>query len=97
MGDDVYRTIAEGKKNVVHVDFDGYWVERLLSCPIQTVKLMRGGTDEYMMFEIEWLGVINTEGHEIHAFDESENMNEEGKSENFVPEQISLHIGNRVK
>ena len=49
------------------------------------------------MFEFEWLGVINTEGHEIHAFDESGNMNEEGKSENFVPEHISIHIGNRVK
>ena len=91
------KALFIGKKNVVYRDFNDHWVERPLSCLIKTVKLMRCGTDEYMTFEIEWLGVINTEGHEIHAFDESGNMNEEGKSENFVPEHISIHIGNRVK
>lgn len=91
-----YNKIKEGKKTVEYRDFTTYWIERLLDHPLKTVKLNLGYTDEHMIFEIDWIGVIDGD-KEIHAFDEKGEMSEEGKSEDFCPDTIAIHLGKRIK
>lgn len=92
-----YNQIKSGVKKVEYRDFTDYWVDRLLTHPLKTVKLNRGYTDEHMIFEIDWIGVISDNDKEIHAFDENGDMNEEGKSDTFDPRYISIHLGKRIK
>ena len=94
-----YDQIKAGQKKVEYRDFTDYWVKRLLSHPLKTVKLNLGYTDEHMIFEIDWIGVISNGGKEIHAFDENGQMTEEGKSDDFDPRggYISIHLGKRLK
>lgn len=94
-----YNQIKAGRKTVEYRDFTDYWVGRLLSHPLNTVKLNLGYTDEHMIFEIDWIGVISKDGKEIHAFDENGQMSEEGKSDDFEPRggYISIHLGKRIK
>lgn len=91
-----YDKIKEGKKTVEYRDFTNYWIDRLLDHPLKTVKLNLGYTDEHMIFEINWIGVLDGD-HEIHAFDENGEMSEEGKSKDFSPDTIAIHLGKRLK
>lgn len=92
-----YNRIKAGTKKTEYRDFTDYWVQRLLSHPLKTVKLNLGYTDEHMIFEIDWIGVIDEEDHEIHAFDKNGEMSEEGRSDDFKPAYISVHLGKRIK
>lgn len=92
-----YNQIKWGRKTVEYRDFTDYWVSRLLTHPLKTVKLNLGYTDEHMIFEINWIGVIDDNSHEIHAYNDKGEMNEEGKNESFVPRFISIHLGKRLK
>lgn len=96
MKEEFYNKIKEGKKTVEYRDFTDYWVSRLLSHPLKTVKLNLGYTDEHMIFEIDWIGVMDGD-NEIHAFNDKGEMSEEGKSDDFNPDTISLHLGKRIK
>lgn len=91
-----YNRIKAGTKKTEYRDFTDYWVKRLLDHPLKTVKLNLGYTDEHMIFEIDWIGVLD-EDREIHAFDEKGGMNEEGMSDDFLPDTISIHLGKRIK
>ncbi len=50
-----------------------------------------------MIFEIDWLGVIDENDHEIHAYNDKGEMNDEGKDDSFEPRYISIHLGKRIK
>ena len=91
-----YNKIKTGKKTVEYRDFTKYWIDRLLDHPLKTVKLNLGYTEEHMIFEIDWIGVLDGD-REIRAFDENGEMSEEGKSEDFVPDTIAIHLGKRLK
>lgn len=91
-----YNQIKAGRKTVEYRDFTDYWVGRLLSHPLKTVKLNLGYTDEHMIFEIDWLGVIDENDHEIHAYNDKGEMNDEGKDDSFEPRYISIHLGKRI-
>ena len=73
-----YDQIKWGRKKTEYRDFTKYWIDRLLDHPLKTVKLNLGYTDEHMIFEIDWIGVLDGE-HEIHAFDKNGEMSEEGR------------------
>ena len=92
-----YNQIKAGRKTVEYRDFTDYWVGRLLSHPLKTVKMNRGYTDEHMIFEIDWIGVIDENDHEIHAYNDKGEMNDEGKDDSFEPRYISIHLGKRIK
>ena len=91
-----YDKIKEGKKTVEYRDFTKYWIERLLDHPLKTVKLNLGYTDEHMIFEIDWIGVLDGD-REIHAFDENGEMSEAGKDDDFNPDTIAIHLGKRIR
>ena len=91
-----FDKIKTGKKTVEYRDFTKYWIDRLLDHPLKTVKLNLGYTDEHMIFEIDWIGVMDGD-REIRAFNEKGEMSEEGKSEDFNPDTISIHLGKRIK
>ena len=89
-------TFKQGKKTVEYRDFTDYWIGRLLDHPLKTARINLGYTDEHMIFEIDWIGCIDGD-REIRAFDEKGEMSEEGKSEDFNPDTISIHLGKRIK
>ena len=91
-----YNWIKSGKKKTEFRDFTEYYATRLLDHPMKTVKLNLGYSKEHMIFEIDWIGVMDGD-REIHAFDENGEMNEEGKSDDFQPDTISIHLGKRLK
>lgn len=94
--EEFYNRIKAGTKKTEYRDFTKYWIERLLTHPLRTIKLNRGYTEDHMIFEIDWIGVIDGE-REIHAFDKDGDMNPEGASEDFQPDTISIHLGKRLK
>ena len=94
--EEFYNRIKGGTKKTEYRDFTEYWVKRLLSHPLKTVKLNLGYTEEHMIFEIDWIGVIDENDHEIHAFNNKGEMNDEGKEESFLPRYISIHLGKRI-
>ena len=94
--EEFYNRIKAGTKKTEYRDFTEYWIQRLLDHPLKTIKLNRGYSEDHMIFEIDWIGVIDGE-REIHAFDENGEMNEEGKGDDFHPDTISINLGKRLK
>ena len=94
--EEFYNKIAEGKKTVEYRDFKDYWIVRLLDHPLKTVRFNLGTTKEYMVFEIEWIGVMDGD-YEIAAFNEKGEMNDAGKVDDFMPDTIAIHLGKRLK
>lgn len=94
-----YNEIAQGRKKVEYRDFTLYWAGRLLDHPLKTVKLNLGYTSTHMIFEIDWIGVIDKNGKEVRAFNEKGEISEEGASEDFNPTggYIAIHLGRRIK
>ena len=91
-----YDRIKNGTKKTEYRDFTVYNRDKILDHPFKTVKFNRGYTNEHMVFEIDWIGVLDGD-REIHAFDKSGNMNPEGADDDFQPDTISIHLGKRIK
>lgn len=90
-----FNQIKDGSKKVEYRYFNDYYCQRLLSHPLKTVIFSNGYGGERITFEIDWIGVLDGD-NEIRAFDDEGNMNEEGKSEDFIPDTISIHLGKRI-
>ena len=101
--DEFFRLIASGEKKEEYRTLNQYYCDKFFSQGIKKrfVKFNRGyigGVENQMVFEIDRINIVSSDGREISAYDSNgELIVSYGQlPENFAPEAYGIVLGKRI-